>query len=65
MAVHFKAHIRIDPGGGDTPYVRGYRSCGRHGVFMHLTPKYILDESFASWFGTRGEHAYSNVHVIC
>ena len=50
-----QAHIRVAPpkDGKNTPYVRGYAMCGKHGEYMHLTPNYVLND-FTEYYGPKG-----------
>ncbi|XP_013419455.1 calcium-activated chloride channel regulator 3A-1-like [Lingula anatina] len=50
-----KANVIIDkPNGvqGDNPYVNQKGECGQPGTFMHLTPKFVLDDTVAAAYGT-------------
>ncbi|PVD24285.1 hypothetical protein C0Q70_14756 [Pomacea canaliculata] len=40
---------------GDAPYVKQPRGCGQPGLFMHLTPSYITDDSISAKWGPRGK----------
>ncbi|XP_025107234.1 calcium-activated chloride channel regulator 1-like isoform X2 [Pomacea canaliculata] len=40
---------------GDAPYVKQPEGCGKPGLFMHLTPSYITDDSVSAKWGPRGK----------
>ncbi|KAG9329537.1 hypothetical protein JZ751_004285, partial [Albula glossodonta] len=52
-----KANIIIDepnPQYGDQPYTLQYGECGMPGRYIHLTPKFLLDDSLTEGYGPRG-----------
>jgi hypothetical protein len=52
------AAVRIDkqnPKVGHTPYALSYAQCGRQAKYIHLTPKFVTDVTFAeSTYGKYG-----------
>ncbi|KAI0233122.1 Calcium-activated chloride channel regulator 1 [Lamellibrachia satsuma] len=39
---------------GDAPYTQRVGGCGKRGEFVHITPKYVSDPTYASRWGPRG-----------
>ncbi|KAK1163919.1 calcium-activated chloride channel regulator 1-like [Acipenser oxyrinchus oxyrinchus] len=39
---------------GDDPYTLQYGGCGEEGLYIHLTPDFLLDDIFLSVYGPRG-----------
>ncbi|XP_062412565.1 calcium-activated chloride channel regulator 3A-1-like [Sardina pilchardus] len=53
-----KAHVIIDepnPAYGDEPYTLQYGQCGDEGQYIHLTPKFLLDDGLVVVYGNRGK----------
>uniref|UniRef100_A0A3B1JUK1 Calcium-activated chloride channel N-terminal domain-containing protein n=1 Tax=Astyanax mexicanus TaxID=7994 RepID=A0A3B1JUK1_ASTMX len=49
----------------DEPYTKQMKGCGEEGEYVHLTPNFLLDDSFLKSYGPRGEtsvHVY--VHLV-
>lgn len=49
--------IRVDIMNGvyrHQPYTLQPGGCGQPGLYVHLTPQYLLDNNEAGWFGPRG-----------
>nr|KAG5687427.1 hypothetical protein BaRGS_019826 [Batillaria attramentaria] len=49
-----RAQIIIDhanPAYGDAPYVKQYAECGQPGLYIHLTPSYLLDDDVIHKWG--------------
>lgn len=49
-----RAQIVIDqanPAYGDAPYVKQYAECGQPGLYIHLTPTYLLDDDVIHKWG--------------
>ncbi|CAL1532070.1 unnamed protein product [Lymnaea stagnalis] len=49
-----RAQIIIDrsnPAYGDAPYVKQYAECGSPGLYIHLTPGYLLDDAVVQKWG--------------
>lgn len=40
---------------GDDPYTLQYGGCGEEGLYIHLTPDFLLDDTFLSVYGPRGK----------
>uniref|UniRef100_A0A3B1J396 VWFA domain-containing protein n=1 Tax=Astyanax mexicanus TaxID=7994 RepID=A0A3B1J396_ASTMX len=51
---HFNQILRL------RPYTKQMKGCGEEGEYVHLTPNFLLDDSFLKSYGPRGE---TSVHV--
>ncbi|KAK3867102.1 hypothetical protein Pcinc_027416 [Petrolisthes cinctipes] len=40
---------------GHQPYTLQTAGCGQPGLYIHLTPQYLLDDREAGWYGPRGK----------
>ena len=45
---------RSNPAYGDAPYVKQYAECGSPGLYIHLTPGYLLDDAVVQKWGRPG-----------
>lgn len=43
-----------NPGYGEVPYTLQYGQCGEKGTYIHLTPNYMLDDTYVTNYGPRG-----------
>ncbi|XP_072918710.1 calcium-activated chloride channel regulator 1-like isoform X2 [Hemitrygon akajei] len=53
-----KANVIIaepNPLYGDTPYTLQYGGCGEKGLYIHLTPNFLLNDSLVEVYGKKGQ----------
>ncbi|XP_030062591.1 calcium-activated chloride channel regulator 1-like [Microcaecilia unicolor] len=49
---------------GDDPYTLQYGGCGEKGIYIHFTPKFLMDDSLLNVYGSRGRvfvHEWSHL----